>query len=266
MLQAPVPQARQVSSARQPSSVRRPVRRSSHSRHSPVPVPIRSPRKTAAGRAPPVTTTVGRWALTAPMIAPGTVLSQLARRTIPSSGLARIISSISIASRLRYSMAVGFIRSSPSEMVPNSAGMPPASSTPRRTAPARSRSGRLHGFSSLAELAIPITGAPPRRLTGRPAVAKATRWAIATSSSPVNQASLRSRAGPAPCPRLVMPVAPGCPGPARRAATAPGPARCGPSTPGPPGRGGPSRGRSRPPRPPGAGRWGTATASSAART
>ena len=193
VLQAPVPQFRHASRARQPSSPSRPVRRSSQSRHSAVAVPIRSPRKTAAGRAPPVTTTVGMSALAAPMIAPGTVLSQLARMTIPSSGLARIISSISIASRLRYSMEVGFIRSSPSEIDPNSAGIPPASRTPRRTAPASSRSGRLHGFSSLAEFAIPITGRPPCRLTSRPAVAKATRCCIATSSSPVNQASLRSR-------------------------------------------------------------------------
>jgi hypothetical protein len=193
VLQAPVPQFRHASRARQPSSPSRPVRRSSQSRHSAVAVPIRSPRKTAAGRAPPVTTTVGTSALAAPMIAPGTVLSQLARMTIPSSGLARIISSISIASRFRYSIVVGFIRSSPSEIDPNSAGIPPASRTPRRTAPASSRSGRLHGFSSLAEFAIPITGRPPRRLTSRPAVAKATRCCIATSSSPVNQASLRSR-------------------------------------------------------------------------
>src|SRR5437899_2008041 len=57
-------------------------------------------------------------------------------------------------------MAAGFIRSSPSEIVPNSAGMPPASSMPWRTAPASARNGRLQGFRSLAELAMPITWRP----------------------------------------------------------------------------------------------------------
>jgi hypothetical protein len=86
VLQAPAPQARQASRSCQSASPTRPARRSSHSRHSAVPEPIRCPRNTAGSREPPVTTTVGMSALAAPMIAPGTVLSQLARMTIPSSG------------------------------------------------------------------------------------------------------------------------------------------------------------------------------------
>ena len=129
-------------------------------------------------------------ALIAPISAPGTLLSQLARMTRPSSGLARTISSISMASRLRYSIALGFIRSSPSEITGNSTPAPPAASIPSRTGPTRSRSGRLHGLSSLAELAIPITGRPGA--TGTPALASATRCSTATSSSPSSQARLRS--------------------------------------------------------------------------
>ncbi len=45
-------------------------------------------------------------------------------------------SSTSIAIRLRKSMVVGFMRISPSEMVGNSSGKPPAESTPRFTASA----------------------------------------------------------------------------------------------------------------------------------
>ncbi len=86
VLQAPGPQARQASRSRQSASVTWPARRSSHSRHSAVPEPIRRPRKMAGSRAPPVTTTAGMSALAAPMIAPGTDLSQLARMTMPSSG------------------------------------------------------------------------------------------------------------------------------------------------------------------------------------
>ena len=86
VLQVPVPQARQRSRSRQPASSRRPARRSSQSRHRSLPVPMRRPRNVAGSREPLVTRTMGRSALTAPMIAPGTVLSQPASSTIPSSG------------------------------------------------------------------------------------------------------------------------------------------------------------------------------------
>ena len=46
-------------------------------------------------------------------------------------GWARIISSVSIANKLRNSIVVGEKRISLSEMVGNAKGSPPASSTPR---------------------------------------------------------------------------------------------------------------------------------------
>ncbi len=101
VLHAPSPQERQSSASCQPASSSRPARWSSHSFHRSVPVPSRRPQNPAGGRAPPVTMIAGRSALAAPISAPGTVLSQLARSTTPSSGLARSVSSISIASRLR---------------------------------------------------------------------------------------------------------------------------------------------------------------------
>jgi hypothetical protein len=48
-----------------------------------------------------VTTIVGRFALAAPMMLAGFVLSQPVSRTTPSSGFARSVSSTSIAIRFR---------------------------------------------------------------------------------------------------------------------------------------------------------------------
>ena len=101
VLQAPWPQESACSASRQVASSSRPDRRSSHSRHRSVPVPSLRPRSRAGGRAPAVTTSVGRLVLAAPISAPGTVLSQLASRRSPSMGWLRVISSISIARRLR---------------------------------------------------------------------------------------------------------------------------------------------------------------------
>ena len=259
VLQAPRPQARLRSNSAQPASSSRPARRSSHIRHSAVPVPTGRPRNWATGREPPVTRMAGISALIAPISAPGTLLSQLASSTSPSSGFARTISSTSMASKLRYSIALGFIRSSPSEMVPNSAPMPPASAMPAFTSPASSRSGRLHGFSSLAEFAMPITGRSAALLTGRPALARATRCSTATSSSPASHARLRRR-GPVTGP------APGRQAPARRGRTGTAPARCGRSTPARSGRGAPSPARWRRRPRPDAGHWDTASGSCAGRT
>ena len=66
---------------------------------------------------PPVTMTAGTSALAAPISCAGVVLSQPLSRTTASIGLARIDSSTSIDIRLRKSMVVGFMNSSPSEIV-----------------------------------------------------------------------------------------------------------------------------------------------------
>ena len=85
-----------------------------------------------------MTRIAGRFALAAPIIIAGVVLSHDERSTTPSSGWARIISSTSIAIRLRNIIVVGDIVVSPSEMTGNSSGKPPACQTPRLTASATS--------------------------------------------------------------------------------------------------------------------------------
>ena len=55
-------------------------------------------------------------------------------------------------------MVVGRMNISPSEMVGNSSGKPPAAHTPRFTASATVRRCALQLFSSLQELQMPITG------------------------------------------------------------------------------------------------------------
>jgi hypothetical protein len=64
----------------------------------------------------------------------GTVLSQPPISTAASIGWARIISSVSMAIRLRRYMEVGQAKDSCSEMVGKATGRPPAISTPRFTA------------------------------------------------------------------------------------------------------------------------------------
>ncbi len=76
----------------------------------------------------------GTSALAAPISSAGTVLSQPPTSTTESIGWARIISSASIAMRLRRNMLVGCANDSCSEIVGNSIGSPPASITPRLTA------------------------------------------------------------------------------------------------------------------------------------
>src|SRR6185312_806870 len=83
---------------------------------------------------PTGTTTVGRSTEAAAMICAGRVLSQPPITTTASIGWARIISSVSIAIRLRKYIEVGCAKLSAIEMVGNTIGIAPASITPRLAA------------------------------------------------------------------------------------------------------------------------------------
>ena len=63
----------------------------------------------------------------------GTVLSQPPISTTASIGWARIISSVSIAIKLRRNMLVGWAKDSWIEIVGKAIGIPPANRTPRFT-------------------------------------------------------------------------------------------------------------------------------------
>ena len=102
----------------------------------------------------------GTLALAAPISMAGVVLSQPASSTTPSSGLAVMDSSTSMLIRLRYSMVVGRMLYSPSDITGNSSGKPPACHTPRLTASANCRRWALQCVSSLHELQMPIIGRP----------------------------------------------------------------------------------------------------------
>src|SRR6185437_4338330 len=79
-------------------------------------------------------TTVGRSAEIAAMICAGRVLSQTPITMMASIGWARIISSVSIAIRLRRYIEVGCEKLSAIEMVGNTIGIAPESIAPRLAA------------------------------------------------------------------------------------------------------------------------------------
>src|ERR1700730_896431 len=101
-------------------------------------------------------------------------------------------SSTSIAMRFRKSIVVGFIRISPSEMVGNSSGNPPAESTPRLTASATERRCALQLVSSDQELAMPITGRPSNISSLKPSALIHERWVKPSRSFLPNQLWLRN--------------------------------------------------------------------------
>ena len=155
-----------ASNSSQSACVNRPARSSSLSRQQSVHAPTFSLRKRPLSIGPPVTIIAGTSTLAAPMRLAGMVLSQLARRTTPSTGLPRISSSTAMAIRFRYSIAVGLMIGSPREITGISTGKPPARSTPRFTCSARSRRCALHPATSLQLLRIPITGRPVNDSSG----------------------------------------------------------------------------------------------------
>jgi hypothetical protein len=116
-----------------------PARTASLNLHTSVPDPTSRPRYLPFSIGPPVSMIVGRSTLAAPIKSAGVVLSHPPSSTTASIGLARIDSSTSMLIKFRYTIAVGLISGSPSEMVGNSKGTPPASHTPRFTCSAIAR-------------------------------------------------------------------------------------------------------------------------------
>jgi hypothetical protein len=173
------------------AAVIRPARASSVKRQTSVPDPMSRPRNFPLSIGPPVTMIVGRSTLQAPMSCAGVVLSQPDSSTTPSSGLALIDSSTSIAMRLRKSMVVGRISGSPNDIVGNSTGNPPACQTPRFTASATSRRWALHGVSSDQLLAMPITGRPSNTSGPKPWFRIQDRWMNPCRPSGPNHCALR---------------------------------------------------------------------------
>ena len=150
------------------SSPIRPARNASKSLRPSVPEPIGSPFQRPESIGPPVTMIAGMSAEAAPINCAGVVLSQPHSSTTPSMGLALIDSSTSIDMRLRNSMVVGFMNISPSEIVGNSSGTPPAAQTPRLTASATWRRWALQLVSSDHELQMPMTGRPSNAASLKP--------------------------------------------------------------------------------------------------
>jgi len=133
---------------RRSSSVISLARTSSTKRHTSVPHPIGAPRKWPVIIGPPGMTTAGTSTEATAISSAGMVLSQPPSRTTPSTGFARRISSISIAARLRNSIAVGRICVSPRDITGMFSGVPPASYTPCLTLVATSSRWALHGVRS----------------------------------------------------------------------------------------------------------------------
>ena len=159
--------------------------------HRSVPTPSCLPRNTAGAAGPPVSTIAGTSALAAPISCAGTVLSHPPSSTTASKGYARIDSSTSIAIRFRNSIVVGFINCSPSDIVGNSRGKPPAASTPRRTESARPRKCMLQFTTSDHELQIPTIGLPSNAIRENPDARMAERWTKPGTFCPANHLALR---------------------------------------------------------------------------
>ncbi len=111
-----------------------PARYRAQKRRQSVQAPSRSPCQREVIIGPATSWIAGRLAEIAPISCAGTVLSQPPTSTTASIGWARIISSVSIAIRLRNIRLVGLRKTSPSEIVGKVNGSPPAARTPRLTA------------------------------------------------------------------------------------------------------------------------------------
>ena len=183
-VQWPALREMQPSTSAHCSSPMRPARRSSKSLRPSVPDPSGRPCQRPESMGPPVTMMAGMFADAAPISCAGVVLSQPHSSTTPSIGFAEMDSSTSIDIRLRNSIVVGFMNISPSEMVGNSSGTPPAAQTPRLTASATCLRWALQFVSSDQELQIPITGLPSNAASVNPSDRSQARRARCSYWSP----------------------------------------------------------------------------------
>ena len=127
VMQWPTERDMQASASMKSASVISPALTMASNFQTWVPEPICSSRKRPFSIGPPESARVGRSQLAAPMSRAGVVLSQPTKRITPSRGLARMVSSTSIETRLRNIMVVGRISVSPSDITGNSNGKPPIS-------------------------------------------------------------------------------------------------------------------------------------------
>ena len=140
------------------ASFKPPARYAAHSRRQSVQAPSRPPSWRPASIGPTESRIAGMSADTAPISSAGMVLSQPPISTTASSGSAEIISSASMAMRLRSSIEVGNENASCSEMVGNTNGRPPASRTPRAIRSLNPGALPWHGLKSDAVDRMPTTG------------------------------------------------------------------------------------------------------------
>ena len=182
-----------ISFQAQSSSV--PARFSAQYFQTSLPLPSTWPRQLPRSMGPAETKIAGRFMLVAPISSAGTVLSQPPSSTAPSIGLARRISSASMANRFRYSIVVGFMYVSPTDSTGISSGKPPACHTPRFTSSARMRKWVWHELASLQVLRMAMTGRSPYSSGENPACFVRDRWPKERTVSPPNHRRLRRSAG-----------------------------------------------------------------------
>ena len=137
-----------------------PARFSAQYFHTSEPLPNSWSRQWPESIGPAGMKIAGRFMLMAPISNAGVVLSQPPISTAPSTGYERSSSSVSSASRLRYSIVVGFWNTSASAIAGISSGNPPACSTPRLTSSARCLKCEWQALMSLQVLMTAMIGLP----------------------------------------------------------------------------------------------------------
>ena len=194
VLQVPGLRVMRASSCTHSSAPILPACKSSQNSRVCVPAPTVRPWWRSFSIGPAGQKRAGMPMLVAPISMPGVVLSQPPSSTAPSIGRLRSSSSVSMARKLRYSMVVGLTITSPRLMAGSSNGMPPASSTPRLTASARSRRCAWQGERSLQVLMRATMGRSITSSRRRPICCMRWRCAKPRMSLAANQRRLRSSA------------------------------------------------------------------------